>query len=90
MKAFLQGEQHLRRAEWDSALAYYERAIALDSSFAPALRRASTAREYLRPARRRPNLRIETEALATRVLLDGQRAVGAAYLQHGVEVNQLG
>jgi hypothetical protein len=38
---------------------------------------------FLDPARRRPNLRIETEALATRVLLDGKRAVGVAYLQRG-------
>jgi len=48
LKAFLQGEQHLRRTEWDSALVYYERAIALDSTFAPALRRASTAVGWLR------------------------------------------
>jgi choline dehydrogenase len=46
-------------------------------------RRWSTARAFLDPARRRPNLRIETEALATRVLLDGKRAVGVAYLQRG-------
>ena len=32
---------------------------------------------------RRPNLRIETEALATGVLLDGKRAVGVAYVQRG-------
>ncbi len=48
LKAFLQGEQHLRRTEWDSALGYYERAIAMDSTFAPALRRASTAIGWLR------------------------------------------
>ncbi len=48
LKAFLQGEQHLRRTEWDSALGYYERAIAIDSTFAPALRRASTALGWLR------------------------------------------
>jgi tetratricopeptide (TPR) repeat protein len=48
VKAFLQGEQHLRRAEWDSALAYYERAIRLDSTFPLALRRASTALGWLR------------------------------------------
>jgi serine/threonine-protein kinase len=48
IKAFLQGEQHLRRSEWDSALVYYERAIALDSTFSPALRRASTALGWLR------------------------------------------
>ncbi|HEV2084070.1 MAG TPA: hypothetical protein VGR09_03235, partial [Gemmatimonadales bacterium] len=48
VKAFLQGEQHLRRSEWDSALAYYERAIRLDSTFPLALRRASTALGWLR------------------------------------------
>jgi choline dehydrogenase len=46
-------------------------------------RRWSTARAFLDQARSRPNLRIETEALATRVLLDGRRAVGVAYTQHG-------
>ena len=34
IRAFLQGEQYLRRTEWDSALAAYSRAIALDSTFA--------------------------------------------------------
>jgi eukaryotic-like serine/threonine-protein kinase len=48
VKAFLQGEQLLRRSEWDSALSFYERAIELDSNFAPALRRASTALGWLR------------------------------------------
>jgi serine/threonine-protein kinase len=48
VKAFLQGEQLLRRSEWDSALTYYERAIDLDSTFAPALRRASTALGWIR------------------------------------------
>ena len=48
VKAFLQGEQHLRRAEWDSALSYYERAIRLDSTFPLALRRASTALGWIR------------------------------------------
>jgi tetratricopeptide (TPR) repeat protein len=33
VKAFLQGEQWFRRASWDSALSYYERALALDSAF---------------------------------------------------------
>jgi len=41
LKAFLQGEQWFRRASWDSALASYQRAIALDSMFPVALRRAS-------------------------------------------------
>ena len=42
LKAFLQGEQFFRQTNWDSAHAYYERAIALDSGFAPALRRLSS------------------------------------------------
>jgi len=40
LKAFLHGEQWFRRAAWDSALASYEQAIALDSAFTLALRRA--------------------------------------------------
>jgi tetratricopeptide (TPR) repeat protein len=40
LKAFLQGEQWFRRAAWDSALASYDRAIALDSLFPLALRRS--------------------------------------------------
>lgn len=45
--------------------------------------RASTARAYLHRARKRANLRVETEALATRILFEGKRAVGIAYEQHG-------
>jgi choline dehydrogenase len=45
--------------------------------------RMSTARAYLWPARRRPNLRIEDRALASRILFEGGRAVGVAYAKHG-------
>ena len=48
--------------------------------------RASTARTYLKAARGRPNLRVETNAHATRVLFDGARACGVAYRQNGVDV----
>ncbi|HWO88953.1 MAG TPA: tetratricopeptide repeat protein, partial [Gemmatimonadales bacterium] len=34
LKAYLIGEQHYRRSEWDSAIASYQRAISLDSTFA--------------------------------------------------------
>ncbi len=40
LKAFLVGEQHYRRSEWDSALANYQHAIEVDSTFALALYRA--------------------------------------------------
>ena len=41
--------------------------------------RRSTAVGYLRQARRRPNLRLVTRALATRILLSGRRATGIEY-----------
>jgi choline dehydrogenase len=47
-------------------------------------RRWSTAVGYLRQARRRRNLTIVSNALASRVLFSGRRAVGIQYLQHGV------
>jgi choline dehydrogenase len=46
-------------------------------------RRSSTAAAFLAPARRRANLRVETRALAERVLLEGRRAVGVAYRRAG-------
>jgi choline dehydrogenase len=46
--------------------------------------RWSTARGFLNPARTRPNLRIETGAYTTKIILDGKRAVGIAYTQGGV------
>ncbi len=46
-------------------------------------RRCSTAVAYLKPARGRANLSIETDAQATRVLFDGKRACGVEYRQNG-------
>lgn len=42
-------------------------------------RRVSAATAYLTPAKRRPNLRIETKAHVTRILFEGRRAVGVEY-----------
>ena len=47
-------------------------------------RRASTAVAYLRPARGRGNLRVETSALAQRILFDGRRADTIEFRQAGV------
>ena len=47
--------------------------------------RCSTAVGYLRPAKRRPNLRIETGALASAIAFEGRRAVAVRYRQHGRE-----
>src|SRR5262249_43237451 len=46
-------------------------------------RRASTARTYLRPAMKRPNLQVITKAQVRRVLFDGRRAVAVEYDQGG-------
>ena len=48
-------------------------------------RRWSAANAYLKPARHRRNLEITTHALATRLLLEGRRAVGVAYRRDGAE-----
>ena len=48
-------------------------------------RRCSAAVGYLRPAMKRPNLRVEVEALTTRVLFEGKRAVGVVYEAGGTE-----
>ncbi|MBV8457031.1 MAG: choline dehydrogenase [Acetobacteraceae bacterium] len=48
-------------------------------------RRDSAANAYLRPAMRRANLALRTHALASRILFDGQRAVGVAWRRGGTE-----
>jgi choline dehydrogenase len=54
-------------------------------------RRCSAARAYLHPAMSRPNLKVLTHALATRILFEGRRARGLEYVRggetHRVRVN---
>ncbi|MGB3502591.1 MAG: GMC family oxidoreductase N-terminal domain-containing protein [Mesorhizobium sp.] len=45
--------------------------------------RMSAARAFLHPAMKRPNVRVETGALVTRILFEGIRAVGVEYRQRG-------
>ena len=45
--------------------------------------RMSAARAFLKPARKRQNLRVITNAHATKILLDGKRAIGIAYNRGG-------
>jgi len=44
-------------------------------------RRSSASVAFLRPALKRPNLTLEMNALATRVVMEGTRAVGVEYLR---------
>ncbi|MCA3556485.1 GMC family oxidoreductase N-terminal domain-containing protein [Aestuariivirga sp.] len=52
--------------------------------------RNSAARAFLRPAMKRRNLRVETHAQATRILFEGNRAVGVAYVQRGMKLDAKG
>jgi choline dehydrogenase len=46
-------------------------------------RRASAANAYLRPAMGRPNLKVLTHTLATRIVFDGKRVVGVEFRRGG-------
>jgi choline dehydrogenase len=48
--------------------------------------RCSTASAYLRPARRRPNLTVETGAQAMRIELEGRRACAVVFRHEGRDV----
>ena len=45
--------------------------------------RCSASVAYLRPAQARGNLSVETDALVTRIVFEGKRAVGVEYRQNG-------
>ena len=47
--------------------------------------RGSTAQTFLREARGRSNLRVETDALVTKLLFDGRRCTGVAFRRNGVD-----
>jgi choline dehydrogenase len=47
-------------------------------------RRCSASNAYLRPAMRRPNLKVLTHALATRILFEGRRVTGLEYRRGGM------
>ncbi|HEY1797799.1 MAG TPA: GMC family oxidoreductase N-terminal domain-containing protein [Stellaceae bacterium] len=51
--------------------------------------RGSTAQTFLREAKGRGNLRVETDAIATRLLFDGKRCTGVAYRQRGADKQEL-
>jgi serine/threonine-protein kinase len=73
IKAYLQGAQFYRHSDWDSASTYFDRAIALDSNFAPARRQLMNALSWKLGAQM--DLRPEGYQHA---LLAGQRNRGLA------------
>ena len=57
--------------------------IAMSQASISSGRRMSTARCYLDPIRKRPNLHIETGALTEALILDGKRCIGVRYSVQG-------
>jgi choline dehydrogenase-like flavoprotein len=51
--------------------------------------RGSTAQTFLREARGRGNLKVETDAIVTKLLFDGKRCTGVAFRQGGVDRQEL-
>lgn len=49
-------------------------------------RRVSSARAFLRPALKRPNIELRTKAHVTKILFDGKRATGIQYRRGGQSV----
>ncbi|MEI7599736.1 MAG: GMC family oxidoreductase N-terminal domain-containing protein [Aestuariivirga sp.] len=49
--------------------------------------RNSAARAFLHPAMKRKNLLVETHAQVTKILFEGKRAVGVAYVQRGMKLD---
>ncbi|MDJ0389070.1 GMC family oxidoreductase N-terminal domain-containing protein [Roseomonas sp. E05] len=82
-EAFLAGAAELglpRNPDYNGARQegafYYQRSIRNG-------RRVSAATAFLRPALRRPNLRVETHAQAVRIELEGRRATAVVFRQGG-------
>lgn len=82
-EAFLSGAGELdlpRTADYNGGeqegVGYFQRIIR-------GRRRISSARGYLKPSLKRPNLRLETRAVVSRVLFEGRRAVGVEYIADG-------
>src|SRR5580693_3171326 len=51
--------------------------------------RGSTAQTFLREARHRANLKVETDAIATKLLFDGKRCTGVAFRQGGADRQEI-
>ena len=52
-------------------------------------KRCNTARSFLAEAKDRPNLTIATDASVQKIILDGKRALGVEYVQHGQRTTAL-
>lgn len=84
-QAFMQaGIDHGLKGPVDVNAEQQEEAISYcQSTTTPDLHRASTAVAYVHPIMDRPNFTLKTEAMVTRILFEGTRAVGVEYIVGG-------
>ena len=82
-EAFIAGAESIgipRNPDYNGAqqegVGYFQRSVHRN-------RRMSTARAHLRPAMQRRNVEVRAHAHATRILFEGNRAVGVEYLRDG-------
>lgn len=86
-KAFVQAAMELGYAGdgWDCNAEQQENgAFLYQSTRTRDNHRCSTAVAFLQPVLKHPHLTVATRAQATRILLDGTRAVGVEYVQDGI------
>ncbi|MEU8974367.1 choline dehydrogenase [Streptomyces monashensis] len=77
--AFLKATREAGYAPTDDVNGYRQEGFAAFDRNVHRGRRLSAAKAYLKPAMKRPNLTVRTRALVTRVLFEGERAVGVEY-----------
>jgi choline dehydrogenase len=85
--AFLSAGQHLGLARLDDINGATQDGIAFTHVTQRNGQRCSVADAFLKPAMKRPNLRVETGCLVHKIALDGKRAVAVSYQQGGKSVN---
>jgi len=84
MEAIIRGANELGIPRNDDFNAGNQEGVGYYQLFTRGGWRCSTAVAYLRPARSRTNLTVETDAHATRILFGGTRATGVRFEQRGL------
>jgi choline dehydrogenase len=85
-RAFIDAAKAVGYAETDDVNGYRQEGFGRMDMTVHKGRRWSTAVAYLRPALKRPNLELFSNALVKRVVFEGRRAVGVAIERDGVEM----
>ena len=83
MEAIIRGAQELGVPRNDDFNSGEQEGVGYYQLFTRRGWRVSASTAYLKPARKRGNLQIETDAHATGLILDGRRVLGVRYLQGG-------